>query len=328
MKYKVSVIVPIYKVEAFIWRCAESLMQQTLHEVQYIFVNDATPDSSMQILDDVLSLHNARLADVVVVNHEKNLGLPAARNSGLAVAKGDYVFHCDSDDFVDPNMLESLYSFASSKNVDIVWCDWYLSFEKKERYMKQPCYDSATEALKGMLSGSMKFNVWNKLVKRNIYTDNGILFPAGFGMGEDMTMIKLFACTERVAYLPQAFYHYVKLNTGAFSQTYSQRHLEELRRNVDIITEFIHERYKDSLERELSFMKLEAKFPLLISDGRNNKYAIWRSWYPEANPYIMDNRGISLRSRLVQWLAWKGQWWIVWLYYQLVIRLVYGIIYK
>lgn len=328
MTYKVSVIVPIYKVEAFIARCAESLLSQTLREVEFIFVNDATPDASMFVLEGVLASHEDRRADVKFISHERNLGLPAARNSGLAMAQGEYVFHCDSDDYADLNMLAEMYAFAVNHRADIVWCDWYLSYERRERYMKQPAYDTATAALKAMLSGSMKYNVWNKLVRRQLYVDGGISFPAGYGMGEDMTMMKLFAYADRVAYMPQAFYHYVKLNTGAFSQTYSLQHLKELRHNVSGISDFVHTKYGENLEKELSFLKLEAKFPLLISNGSGHKYVTWRSWYPEANPFIMQNKAISLRSRLVQWFAWKGQWWIVWLYYQLVMRLIYGIIYR
>ena len=77
----------------------------------------------------------------------------------------------------------------------------------------------------------MKYNVWNKLVRRDLYIDNHIIFPSGYGMGEDMTMMLLFAFARKVAYLPKAFYHYVKLNTVSFSHTYSDRHLKELRYN-------------------------------------------------------------------------------------------------
>lgn len=130
MEYKVSVIIPIYGVEKFIERCVDTLMQQTLKEVEYIFVNDATPDHSMEVLQDVLARYPERKDCVVVATHEINKGLPAARNTGLQMARGEYIFHCDSDDFVEPDMLETLYTEAVRKQADIVWCDWILSFEK------------------------------------------------------------------------------------------------------------------------------------------------------------------------------------------------------
>ena len=325
---KISVITPIYGVEKFIGRCVESLMQQTLDGVEYIFVNDATPDSSMEVLRGVVERFPAKASQVKIVEHEHNMGLPAARNSGMAVAIGEYLFHCDSDDYVEPDMLEALYSKARETGADIVWSDWFLTFEKNERYMTQPSYDTPMEALKAMLGGAMKYNVWNKLVKRSIYVDNGIEFPAGYGMGEDMTMMFLFAHARKVAYVPKAFYHYVKLNAGAFSQTYSDRHLEELKHNVQRTVEYLHSVVGGDIEKDMAFFKLEAKFPFLITDGSNGRYRLWQEWFPEANKYILGNKNISARSRMVQWLAWKRQWWLVRAYNFLLTKLIYGIIYK
>lgn len=324
---KVSVIVPIYKVEKFIGRCAESLMQQTLDDVEYIFVNDATPDNSMEVLNEVLKKYPARADRISVVKHDVNKGLPAARNTGLALAHGEYVFHCDSDDFVELAMLETLYNAANDNDADIVWCDWFLSFEKNERYMKQPEYSTAFEALKSMLGGGMKYNVWNKLVKRGLYTDNEILFPTGHGMGEDMTMIMLFVHAKKVKYVPQAFYHYVKLNTSAFSSTISDRHWTDLRFNLDRTIGYVSNIYGDKLEHEIAFFKLEAKFPFLIM-GNSKLFRLWKEWYPEANRYILQNKNISFRSRMLQWFAWKGQFWIVRLYEIVISKIIYGIIYK
>lgn len=324
---KVSVIVPIFGVERFIARCVGSLMLQTLKEVEYIFVNDATTDKSMERLAEEMGHFQERKENVRIVNLERNEGLPAARNYGLRLARGQYIFHCDSDDFVDPFMLEKLYGEATQKDADIVWCDWFLSMEKGERYMKQPSFGSGNEAVKAMLSGAMKFNVWNKLVRRSLYEDNGISFPSGYGMGEDMTMIMLFACAGKVAYLPEAFYHYVKTNMGAFSRTYSERHLRELRYNVHRTEMFIEKHYGSEMAQELAFMKLEAKFPFLLLED-DAKRRLWAEWYPEANVYIMRNRRVPFRSRLLQWCAWKRLWWLVRGYSFLLNRVVYGIIYK
>ena len=307
---KVSVIIPIYKVETFIERCGTTLMEQTLREVEYIFVDDATPDRSIQILEEVISRYPERKSQVRIVRHEENKGLPAARNTGLALATGEYIFHCDSDDYVEPALLEDLYHTAQAQNAEIVWSDWYLTFAENEQYMKQPSFDTPMEALKAMLSGGMKYNVWNKLVRRSLYTDYGIEFPAGYGMGEDMTMMMLFAHAKRVAYVPQAYYHYIKTNTNAFSQTYSEQHLEELKHNVQRIIDYMQEIYGETLEKELNFFKLDVKFPFLIT----GQYKRWSTWYPEANKYILQNRHIPSRSRYIQWLAAKRQYWVVGMY--------------
>lgn len=325
MKYKVSVIVPIYNVEKFITRCVETLMEQTLPEVEFIFVNDATPDNSWDILNDVLKKYPARRSDVILLEHDVNKGLPAARNTGLGIAHGEYIFHCDSDDFVEPDMLETLYNEALKNDADIVWCDWFLSFEKSERYMKQPCFTSAMDALKAMLGGGMKYNVWNKLVRRSLYVENDILFPSGYGMGEDMTMMLLFAHASNVVYLPKAFYHYVKYNTGAFSQTYSDKHLMELKHNVSVIEQKLIKIYGDSLSKEIAFLKLEAKFPFLLSCDKK-RMSIWKVWYPEANIYILKNYAIPMRNRWLQWCAWKNLLGLVWIY-SCFLKMAYRILY-
>lgn len=324
---KVSVIVPVYNVEKFIVKCAESLLSQTMDDVEFIFVDDASLDNSIKLLKTCIERHPERRNSVTILVHDKNMGLPAARNTGLAIAKGEYVFHCDSDDFVQPDMLDCLYDAAVSKNADIVWCDWYLSFEHNERYMKQPFYDSALEALKGMLSGAMKFTVWNKLAKRSLYTENGITFPSGYGMGEDMTMMMLFACASKVIYVPKAFYHYVKLNTASFTQTFTETHLVELKFNVQRISAFLHEKFGATLERDIAYLKLAVKFPFLISCSEH-KYRLWQEWYPEANPCIWSNKQLSFRNRFIQWCAWKRQFWIVRLYYIFLHKFIYGLIYR
>lgn len=326
-QYMISVIIPIYKVERFIYRCAVSLMEQTLADLEYIFVDDATPDSSIEVLESVIDGYPARKSQCRILHHEHNKGLPAARNTGLAVARGEFIFHCDSDDYVETDMLERLYDAAIRENADIVWCDWYLSFEKNERYMKQPEYKTPVDALKGMLSGLMKFNVWNKLIRRNVYTDNNICFPSGYGMGEDMTIMRLFARANKVAYVPKAFYHYVQQNSGAFCKTFSEKHLTDIRHNSSLVIDDLKHLFGNALDTEIAFFKLDVKFPFLISDDAA-KYALWKEWYPEANRYIMQNKRLSLRSRMVQWLAWKNQFWAVRLYYKLVYRVIYGVIYR
>lgn len=322
---QVSVIVPIYKVSAFIARCAESLMMQTLQDVEYIFVNDATPDDSMQVLQQILDRFPQRKEQVRVLVHEVNQGLPAARNTGFSVATGEYVFHCDSDDFVEPDMLEKMYLAAKAKDADLVWSDWYLSYQNKERYMKQPDYSSAEDALRGAMAGTMKYNVWNKLVRRSLYSENGISFPAGFGMGEDMTMIRLLACADKVAYVAEAFYHYVKMNTGAMTAMWSEKHLKDLQHNVQQTVDFVLTRKGSAIDLYIAFFKLNVKLPFLISDDRN-LYRLWQDWYPESNAFIWQNKDICLRTRALQLMAGWHQFWVVWLYYKIVQQGIYSYI--
>lgn len=328
MKVKVSIIIPIFKVRNFIERCVCSLFEQTLKDIEFIFVDDATPDDSIEILKSCIDRYPERKEQILILTHEQNRGLPAARNTGLAVATGEYVFHCDSDDFVEKDMLEEMYNAAKATDADMVYCDFYLSFEKNERYMSNPVYETADEALRvGLLGGNMKYNVWNKFVKKSLYSDNEIWFPSGHGMGEDMTMIRLVACARRVAYVPKAFYHYVKLNSNAFSATMSERHMVDIRFNVDQTIIFLEEKFGNSLAKEIAFFKLNTKLPFIITDDEA-QYEVWKEWWPDANSYIWANKNQTFRTRVLQWLAAKGQWWALKLYYRVAFKFVYGVIYK
>lgn len=322
-----SVIIPVYNVRNYIVRCVKTLMEQTLDDVEFIFVDDASPDDSMVILRSVLGNYSQRQHDVKICTHPENKGLPAARNTGLAKASGKYIFHCDSDDYMELDMLSEMYRVAEKQNADIVWTDWYMSLSGSERYMAMPDFGTPEDAVKAMLSGGMKYNVWNKLVRHNLYTDNEINFPTGYGMGEDLTMIKLFAFAKKTVHLPKAFYHYNKTNSTAFSQTYSDRHLVELRHNIDELTEFISGSFGTAFDKELAFLKLEAKFPFLLSPDMK-RIKVWKSWYPEANRYISENTYISGKNRMLQEWASRDWWLLVQLYNFIFNKIIYGIIYR
>jgi glycosyltransferase involved in cell wall biosynthesis len=325
--HPVSIIVPIYKVENFIERCVRSLFEQTLANVEYVFVDDCSPDRSMEKLRQVMTEYEHKSLTIKIVAHEQNKGLPRARNSGLAVATGEYIFHCDSDDWIEKDAMEKMYQSAQDNQVDIVWCDWFLSFQNNERYMQQKETETPIACIRSLLAGGLKYNVWNKLVKRSLYVDHHIRFPDGFGMGEDMTMIKLFAFAEKVSYLPVALYHYTQLNINAFTKSFSEQYLLQVSHNANNIIDFINTRYGNRFEMEIYFFKLNIKLPFLISKDKES-YQRWLEWYPEANAYINQNTLFSHRARLIQQAAVKRQFWIIQLYYCLVIKVVYGIIYR
>lgn len=324
MNPAVSVIVPIYGVEDFVERCAGALFVQDFTEdVEFIFVDDASPDKSIGRLKKVIEEFPNRIPQIHIVCHEENKGLPDARNTGLGLARGEYILHVDSDDYVEPTMLSDMLAAARKEDADIVCCDWFLDLGYRKRRMYEPNVSTPHDAVCEMLSGGMKFNVWNKLVSRRLYMENDIKFPSGNGMGEDMTMILLCAHANKVVHLPEALYHYVKVNAGAFSRTYSDAHLAQLKYNVNRISTYLTEHFDKEYDLVLPFLQLEAKFPFLLMP--DNKYLqLWTEWYPEANRWILKNRHISLRSRVVQWCAYHKLWIFVKMYRKLLNRIVYG----
>lgn len=319
--FKVSVISPFYKVAPFIERCAESLLGQTLEDVEFIFVDDASPDESRSILERVIAKYPER--NTRIITQEVNKGLPAARNTGLEAATGEFIYHCDSDDWVETTMLEKMYSAARTNQADYIYCDFWMQFEKSARYMVTPDYALPEQMIKeGFMAGAMKYNVWNKLVKRNLYEDNCILFPAGHGMGEDMTMILLATHATKVARVPEALYHYVKLNANAFSNTFSERHLIDIRFNTDRTFKGLENWDVPDKELYINLFKLNIKLPFLFS-GDKKQYILWKEWFPEANDYVQKNRHLPFRTRLVQWFAAKRLFPLVSLYEFLINKVYY-----
>lgn len=309
--YHVSVIIPVFKVEQFIVRCAKCLLEQSLENIQLIFVDDCSPDNSIALLEKTLQEHPACTKEVQILHHEHNKGLAAARNTGLAVATGEYVLHCDSDDYLELDALEQFYTKAKAADADIVWSDWYLTFATAERYMSQPQYATAQEALQGVLGGGMKFNVWNKLVRRSLYVQHQIAFPEGHNMGEDMTMIMLFAVAQRVASFPKALYHYVRLNENAYTQQQTPQQLADILFNANRVTDFLqHHSTLQITSADISIFQLNVKFPFLAT-GKREDYHRWQTWFPEANSYICKNHSMGVRARFLQWCASKNLFFIV-----------------
>lgn len=321
---KVSVVIPVFKVEQYIERCVRALMEQTLEDVEFLFVDDASPDGSMEIVRRVTAEYDR---NVRILVHEKNKGLPAARNTGLAAATGEYVYHCDSDDWPERTLLEKLVGAAESSGADFAYCDFCLSFADKERCMHQPSFSDTIEMLeKGFLAGMLKYNVWNKLARRELYIDNGLRFPEGLTNGEDLTMVKVLRMASRVVHVPEALYHYNRTNDNAITKTYSGKHFTDIKANTDDVIRFLTE-HPIAHPEYLEYFKLNQKLPLLFSQSRQ-QYRLWKEWYPESNRYIRNNREWPFRTRMVQHLAAWHLFPLVRLYSWSVDHLFYGLLYR
>lgn len=320
----ISVIVPVYKVSQYIERCAEALMRQTFTDVEFIFVDDASPDDSRSKLEKVLARYPER--NVRILTHDRNRGLPSARKTGFEASCGRFIYNCDGDDWAETAILEKMYSAAVQNDADFVYCDFFLTFGGNERYMHNPAYSTPDEMLrKGFLAGDCKYNYWNKLVRRELY--DGVEFPVNhFKGGEDMVMIGILSRARRIAYVPEALYHYVKTNSGAISENFSQQRLDSIRYNCAHAIEEL-ESYPGNLTTEIALFKLNVKLPFLLSSDRK-KYAIWKEWFPEANEFIFSNTELPLRTKLLQWFAAHDLWLFVRAYYVFVFKFLYGVIYR
>lgn len=320
--YDVSVIVPIYNVSHYISRCALSLMEQSLGNIEYIFIDDCTPDNSIDILLSIIDKYPDRRKDIKIIKHEKNLGLPAARNTGLELADGKYIFHCDSDDYLEHDMLAKMFYTAEKFTADIVYSDYYINYEADEVYVPQHSYTTGCEMMKASLQMDLIYNVWNKLVRRNLYAENNIRFPSGHTYGEDMTMILLMANASKVSHISEPLYHYIRTNSNAITKKISRSDLGDLKYNTDIVCDFLFDNKDFNCNEELVAFKIKCKWQLLFSADKS-LYDLWNEWYPEVTQYIMTYKSTqtNLRIRLVELLASKRMYRAVYWHYLVFVTL-------
>ena len=186
MHYKVSIIIPIYNCYKYITLCARSLFEQTLEGVEYIFVNDATPDDSIKILEAIIEDYPVRKPFVKIINLEKNGGVSNARNIGIQNATGEYVIHCDSDDWVDKDMFERLYKKAKETDADIVGCNFRHEYTDVQYDFHQQYADTVDENIRRLINGRIFPSLCTSLTRRSLISDKNLSFPQGLNMGEDL----------------------------------------------------------------------------------------------------------------------------------------------
>ena len=265
---KVSIIIPIYGVELFIERCAISLFEQTLDDIEYIFVDN-----------------------VFIIRHERNKGLASARKTGLKFVHGEYVAHCDSDDWVERNMYEYLYQEAISANADIVWCDYYRSDGKSKKTI-------STKVQPELMQGP----VWNKLVRTRLYTDYDIEFPTA-NKGEDgALMVQLSFFANKRIHVAKPLYNYFINPTsicGVITPEACLNRLSQEKTNVKFKTNFlirqgVYEKYKDSVLR----WKILSRKNLLPILEEQKYYQIWKGTFPEADKEYLKSPKINFRMKI------------------------------
>ncbi len=250
-QYNVSIIVPIYNVEKYIERCVVSLFEQDFEDIEYIFVNDCTPDNSIEILEEVLKKYPNRKADVKVFHQEENKGLGNARRLGMSHASGEYYIQIDSDDWCELNMISQLYNKAKEIDADVVACDYYDSYiDTGDIYHKQYHTGEREQDVWNMYIGHLRPFDWNKLIKRDLHIKNGILYPIDMNIATDTWFIlRIYSVAERIGYVPNALYHYWRDNMASISNKITPKYLDELKWFVEATEDFmkqrnIYEKYK------------------------------------------------------------------------------------
>ncbi|MBO7508696.1 MAG: glycosyltransferase [Alphaproteobacteria bacterium] len=203
---KISVIVPVYNAEKYLARCMDSLCKQTFADFEVICVNDGSTDKSRDILSEYVA-HDSRF----VVFDKSNAGVSAARNDGIAKARGEYIHFLDADDFIDDDYYQKMYDAAAMAECDIV-ASGFVTNTKYARDLKYSC-DFVKHTLFGKLRWTYAFTdgfVWRYLFRREFIRDNNLRFDTNMISQEDaIFVLNAIVVANAVVFVSETFYHYM-----------------------------------------------------------------------------------------------------------------------
>jgi len=240
---KVSVIVAVYNAEKYIKKCLDSLLSQTLEEIEIIAVNDGSTDSSFNIMKDYAT-KSAKLKYYTKING----GASDARNFGLLQARGEYVGYVDSDDFAKPNMFELMYNKAKENDSDIVECNLHRNFANTEDMEIVSMYFKPGELL---CFG--RYVVWNKIYKRDFLIRASAHFPVGV-IYEDVAFVaKLLPYVKSYGYMNAALVHYVQ-RCSSVNNSKSEKTMDIFLVLQDIIQFYKDKGFYKQYENELEYL--------------------------------------------------------------------------
>jgi len=281
---KVSILVPFYKVEKYVGRCVESLFAQTYQNIEYVFVNDCSPDKSMDVINEYIVKYGVADKCKMIV-HDKNQGISASRNDCLDNMTGDYFLFVDSDDYIDNDMVELLLEAAIKENADISGCGYIEEYADHQVEHPQYYSNDHDEMLRAITLLTIKGVMWKLLVRSTIVTEHKdeVRFIPDRNMVDDY----LFCC--QIFYFAQCFsgvdrcmYHWIQYNPNNYthttifaveSQAAAIRKTEEFYRQKGVY---------DVVKDELLQRKFVSKLPLLL-EKHCFDVKRWRTLFPESN---------------------------------------------
>lgn len=298
----VSVIVPLYKVEPYAARCARSIFGQTLGDMEFIFIDDCSPDRSTDVIREVLGKEfPKRLSQARFHRMERNSGQAKVRMKGLELAKGDYIIQCDADDYLEPDAYELMYGEAKKSGADIVSCD-YLKGEG-ENWERSTGGSEPGKELSDILTGRVMGSLCLRLVRRSI--TEGLVPPAG-NMAEDMALAVQLTCRARTfSHVPKALYHYCVRQDSISREAGLQAALsrqESLRANTELSVKELVERYgHDAWEPDIVYFKYRSRAPLEPYVHRPEVRSRWLESFPEVDGVFLRTKGIPFPQKF--WFA-------------------------
>lgn len=271
---KVSLIIPVYNVENYIEKCLNSVLKQTLDDIEIIIVNDGSEDSSKNIIDRYIEKHKNRIKYF----EKENGGLSSARNFGIPHATGEYIAFLDSDDYVEPETYEEMYNLAKKEDADMVECDFIWEYPNKNKEDVGVIYNSKKEMIE-----KARVVAWNKLIKREIIENKRIEFPLGLRYEDVEFFYKLVPYLNKVSFVKKCFIHYVQ-RENSIANTQNSRTKE-----IFIVLENVIKYYKENgfyeeYKQELEYIYVRfllcssLKRMCKIQNKKERKQALKQTW--------------------------------------------------
>ena len=227
---EISIIIPIYNVEKYVAECLNSVISQTYDhsKIECIIVDDCTPDKSMDVVNKIIGEYNGDMA-FITCRHEHNQGLSAARNTGISIATGEYLYFLDSDDYIYPNSLELLMEVVEKdKEIDMVVGNFF-----NESMNKPQMNIHNNEILKSLdllyFGKMLNLSAWNNLIKRNIFLIHDLRFPVGRYYEDIVLNYQLFSYVNKVYVVSQCTYFYRDNLNGIIRK----QSIEKLSKSID-----------------------------------------------------------------------------------------------
>ncbi|MGN1301420.1 MAG: glycosyltransferase family 2 protein [Clostridia bacterium] len=289
---KISIIVPIFNSEKYLKKCLDSIVNQTLKDIEIILIDDGSTDNSLEIVKQYSNLYNN-----IKYCSKKNEGQAVARNLGIEMASGEFIAFVDSDDYVELNMFESLYNNAVSSASDIVVCDYVEEYENKT-INKKSLYIEADNLQKAYIVSVA--GPCSKIIRADIFKQNNLKFLEN-NIYEDLAIIPSLALySKKITYCEEIFYHYVIRENSTMQQINYNQKLESIFNVMD----FLSKQFEDSnFSEELEFLyinhllyagcgrflkyKNTQNMIIKIIDIMNSKYPLWKE-----NKYLKNQSSI------------------------------------
>ena len=259
----VSILIPVYNVSDFIERCAHSLFQQTLNDIEYVFVNDCSTDDSIEKLQQIIEQYPERKPAVKIIHHKKNRGTSASRQTAIDNSTGKYIQFVDNDDWLELDMTESLYNKAVKEDADIVVCDYVA--EKKNSTEYHPDYVPANQSdyFHCMMEAKCHRSLWTKLIVRRLLELPDCKFNEKLNLADDqLVTICLYYYAQKIVHVKKTFYHYNRINVNAQTYSKSNWHYDNIILFHKLVEDFLsskglYEKYKANVDCSKVWLKTD-----------------------------------------------------------------------